>query len=425
MAFQIPRGTVDILPDEVELWSWMEEVARKIARRNCYQEIRTPIFEYTDLFIRGVGDSTDIVEKEMYSFLDRKKRFLTLRPEGTAGVMRSLVENKLYSKSPLVKLFYMGPMFRYERPQAGRQRQFHQFGIEAVGSTDVALDAEVITLGMDFFAALGINGVRVEINNVGNPEERKNYFQKLIEYFEPYENELAADAKGRLYRNPMRILDSKDPRTKEIAASAPSILDFLSAESLQSFEEIQRYLTEWKVNYIVNDRIVRGLDYYTQVAFEYLIDLPGAQASTIGGGGRYNGLVQEIGGPELPGVGFGIGMERVILALKEQKITPPYPTGIDCYLIYMGEKTKEKAVSLLRSLRQAGFIAEIDYLNRKVKGQLKAANRENARFVAILGEDELAERKIQLKELATGNQEKVELENFIPYLQKKIVKNGA
>ncbi|WP_044642260.1 histidine--tRNA ligase [Risungbinella massiliensis] len=419
MTINIPRGTVDILPGEVELWSWMEQVAREVTQRNRYREIRTPIFEHTELFVRGVGDTTDIVEKEMYTFADRKDRSLTLRPEGTAGVIRSLVENKLYSQSPLVKLSYMGPMFRYERPQAGRQRQFHQFGIEAVGSTDPAIDAEVIALGMSFFDELGLQGIRAEINNVGNKEERQTYFQRLIEYFLPFEAELAADARSRLHRNPMRILDSKDPRTKEIAAGAPSILDFLSSESLADYETIQRYLTDMGVNYVLNDRIVRGLDYYTQVAFEYMIDLPGAQASTLGGGGRYNGLVQELGGPELPGVGFGIGLERIILALQDQKLQPPYPTGIDCYLIAMGEKAKEKVVPLLNQLRKMGLLAEMDYLDRKMKAQFKAADRENAKYVAILGDDELARQEIQVKNLATGEQESIAIEQLGSYLTTK------
>lgn len=419
MAFQIPRGTVDILPGEVELWSWMEETARRIARQNRYHEIRTPIFEHVELFERGVGDTTDIVEKEMYVFQDRKGRSLALRPEGTAGVMRSFVENKLYAQSPLTKLFYMGPMFRYERPQAGRQRQFHQFGIEAIGSSDPAIDAEVIALGIHFFQALGIQGVRAEINNVGNAEERKVYFQKLIDYFLPYENELAADARSRLHRNPMRILDSKDQRTKEIAEGAPSILDFLSKESLANYEKIQQYLTDMGIEFVTNDRIVRGLDYYTQVAFEYMIDLPGSQASTIGGGGRYNGLVQEIGGPELPGVGFGIGLERVILALRKQQLTPPQDLGIDCYLIALGEIAKEKTIPLLYQLRQAGIVAETDYLNRKMRAQLKAADRENAKLVAILGEDEVAQNVIQVKEMISGNQETISLSQFIEYVKTK------
>lgn len=419
MSYKIPRGTIDLLPDITPKWQWVEETARQISRRYGFSEIRTPIFEMTELFQRGVGETTDIVEKEMYTFLDRKKRSLTLRPEGTAGIVRSFVENKVYAQPQPTKWFYMGPMFRYERPQAGRSRQFHQFGLEAFGSTDPALDAEIIAMGMQFFEALGLKGVRVEINSVGDSECRPAYMQKLIEYFEPYKDQLAADAQARLYRNPLRILDTKDPVTKEIASQAPSILDHLNEECERHFETVKKYLDALGVNYVVNDRLVRGLDYYTHTAFEFMLDVKGSQASTIGGGGRYNGLVKEIGGPEMPGIGFGIGLERVILALDEQNITLPIDSSLDCYVISMGDEAKVAGFQLLQKLRKEGFSGDQDYLNRKMKAQFKQADRVQARWVLILGEDELKERKVNIKNLETGSQELIPIDDVITYLQKE------
>jgi histidyl-tRNA synthetase len=412
----IPRGTYDILPNEVASWHYLEKVARELCQRYAYAEIRTPIFEETSLYERGVGETTDIVEKEMYTFLDRKKRSLTLRPEGTAGVVRSFVENKVYAEMQPTKWFYLGPMFRYERPQAGRYRQFHQFGVEAFGSDDPALDAEIISLGLEFYRTLGISGVRVGINNVGNPEIRAKYFENLIAYFEPFEAELDADAKSRLYRNPMRILDSKVKRTQEIAQEAPSILDALDKESMEYLEKVKFYLQELQVPFDVNDRLVRGLDYYTQTAFEFVMEELGAQAGVIGGGGRYNGLVKELGGPEVSGIGFGIGLERVLLALKEQKVMIPSNAPLDCYLITLGEQAKVASVRILGELRRAGLMAERDYLDRKMKAQLKTASRSEARFVAILGEEELANQQVQIKHMETGEQTSIAMDQLVSYL---------
>lgn len=417
--YQIPRGTDDLMPGEVEIWQWAEAKAREICRLYDYKEIRTPIFEYTELFQRGVGEATDIVEKEMYSFNDRGERNISLRPEGTAGVVRSFVEKKIYAEPQPTKWFYMGPMFRYENPQAGRRRQFHQFGVEVFGSSDPELDAEVISLGIHFFESLGLKGVRAEINSVGDPEVRALYREKLIEYFEPYKAELSSEAQGRLYKNPLRILDSKDPKTKEIAQGAPSILDYLNEPCRKHFEQLKQYLDMLGVHYVINDRLVRGLDYYTHTAFEFMVDIPGAQASTIGGGGRYNGLVEQFGGPEMPGVGFGIGLERVMLAIKEQKVNVPLKTGLDCYLITLGEEAKLYGSKLLSGMRKAGLTADRDYLDRKLKAQFKAADRLNARFVAILGDEELKQGQINVKRLATGEQETIKLEQLIPYLKER------
>ena len=413
----VPRGTDDILPGQVEKWQWMEQTARKVCRLYGYQEVRTPLFEHTEVYQRGVGEATDIVEKEMYTFYDRGERELTLRPEGTAGVVRSFVEKKVFANPQPTKWYYIGPMFRYENPQAGRRRQFHQFGVEVFGSLDPALDAEVIATGMHFYKSLGLKDVRVEINSVGDQETRERYRKRLIDYFEPVKDMLSEDARERLYKNPLRILDSKDPKTKEIAMKAPSILDDLSEPAKQHFEKVKAYLDALNVPYVINDRLVRGLDYYTHTAFEFTVDVPGAQAGTIGGGGRYNGLVEEFGGPEMPGIGFGIGLERVLLALEEQNAEIPDQNGIDCYLITIGEKAKTAGMKWLEAMREAGIAADRDYMDRKMKAQFKAADRSGALFAAILGEDELEQGKINIKHLSSGEQETIELKQLIPYIK--------
>lgn len=419
MKVQRPRGTNDIWGKEMRHWHQLEDVIRRLARLYQYQEMRTPLFEQTELFLRSVGETTDIVEKEMYTFTDRGDRSLTLRPEGTAGVVRGFVENKLYADGQVQKLYYLGPMFRYENPQAGRSRQFHQFGIEAFGSEDPAIDAEVIALGMHIFRELGLKDVVVQLNSVGDSESRERYQQQLIEFFTPYEDQLAPVDRSRLHRNPMRILDSKEPQVQELLAEAPAMLDYLSKPAAQHFQQVQAYLEKLEIPFVYEPRLVRGLDYYTMTAFEYYVDVPGAQASTIGGGGRYNQLVAEMGGPELPGIGFGLGLERILLACAEQGCLVDEEPTIDCYLVTFDQASRETAVSLLQSLRQAGIRAEMDYQSRKMKAQLKAANRLNARFVAILGEDELQNGAVSLKEMATGEQRQVQLEALVQELKKE------
>ncbi|MFC7441371.1 histidine--tRNA ligase [Laceyella putida] len=416
---QIPRGTDDIMPGEVEKWQWIEQKAREICGLYDYHEIRTPVFEHTELFHRGVGEATDIVEKEMYSFTDRGNRSISLRPEGTAGVVRSFVEKKMFAQPQPTKWYYMGPMFRYENPQAGRRRQFHQFGVEAFGSVDPLLDAEVIALGMQYFKSLGLKDVRVEINTLGDAESRQQYREKLITYFEGYMDELSAEAKSRLYKNPLRILDSKDARTKEIAAGAPLLRDHLNETSRNHFDTVIRTLDLLGIPYVINPRLVRGLDYYTHTAFEYTVDISGAQAGSIGGGGRYNGLVEQFGGPEMPGVGFGIGLERVILALTEQQVKLPLAQGLDCYLITLGEEAKLVGMKVLQSMREAGLRVDRDYMDRKMKAQFKTADRLQATYVAILGEEELKRNQINVKRLATGEQETISLDQLISHIQQQ------
>ncbi|MEX2415581.1 MAG: histidine--tRNA ligase [Paenibacillaceae bacterium] len=406
MAYQKPPGTQDLLPGSVEKWQFIEEKARDLCRRYNYSEIRTPIFESTDLFKRGVGETTDIVEKEMYTFEDRGKRSMTLRPEGTAGVVRAFVENKLYGEPDINKLFYIGPMFRYERQQAGRYKQFHQFGIEVFGSEDPSIDAEVIGLGYSFYNELGIKDVSVEVNSVGNPESRLAYREKLLAFLNPLRDKLCKDCQARMDRNPLRVLDCKEDQA--YFAGAPSILDSLDEACTLHFQAVCGYLDVMGIPYQVNPRMVRGLDYYTHTAFEYKAQGIGA-IDTIGGGGRYNGLVSQIGGPEQPGIGLGLGLERTLLILESQQVEIPTTPPLDVYLITLGEAAEKEMVKLLFQLRAAGLRADKDYQGRKMKAQMKSADRLQARFAAILGDDELARGEISLKNLSNWEQETVKL----------------
>jgi len=402
MGFQKPPGTQDIMPGSSEGWQFVEGTARDICRRFRYKEVRTPIFEATELFKRGVGETTDIVEKEMYTFEDRGKRSMTLRPEGTAGVVRAYVENKLYGEPDLSKLYYIGPMFRYERAQAGRYRQFHQFGIEAIGTTDPAVDAEVIALGYTFYRELGLNGVTVDLNSVGTPAVRAIFREKLLHFLLPMKDDLCKDCQSRMERNPLRVLDCKVDQDK--FTDAPSILDSLDEECEIHFARVREYLDEMGIPYNLNSRLVRGLDYYTHTAFEYKAQGIGA-IDTIGGGGRYNGLVAEVGGDDKPGVGLGIGLERTLLLLENQGIKPDMGNGTDIYIVALGERAEKATPVLLQQLRIAGIAAEYDDLKRKTKAQYKAAERSGARLVGVLGDDELDRGEISLR-LPSGEQMK-------------------
>jgi histidyl-tRNA synthetase len=404
MAFQKPPGTQDILPGSVEAWQFVERTARDVCRRFRYREIRTPIFEATELFQRGVGETTDIVEKEMYTFTDRGGRSMTLRPEGTAGVVRSYVENKLYGEPDISKLYYIGPMFRYERAQAGRYRQFHQFGVEAIGSSDPALDAEVIALGYQFYREVGLTGVTVEINSVGTPAIRTAFRAKLLEFLEPMRETLCKDCQSRMERNPLRVLDCKTDQDK--FEGAPSILDSLDEEAGAHFARVRECLDAMDIPYRINPRLVRGLDYYTHTAFEYKAQGIGS-IDTIGGGGRYNGLVAEVGGDDRPGVGLGIGLERTLLLLESRSVRPDVDDGVDVYVIGFGERAEKELPGLIQRLRACGLSAERDYQGRKPKALFKAADRLNARFTAIVGDDELDRGEIGLKNMATGEQRQV------------------
>lgn len=414
MAYQKPKGTQDLLPGSIEVWQHIEQTAKELCRRFQYQEIRTPIFEQTELFLRSVGETTDVVEKEMYTFEDKGKRSMTLRPEGTAGVVRAYVENKLYGAPDVTKLFYLGPMFRYEQPQAGRYRQLHQFGVEAFGSEDPGLDAEIIALGYLFYQELGIRNVTVEINSVGNQASREQYRSQLQEFLLPIKDQLCKDCQSRYDRNPLRILDCKLDQDK--FSGVPSILDSLDEACSAHFQAVQEDLKAMDIPFVINPKLVRGLDYYTHTAFEFKAQGIGA-IDTIGAGGRYNGLVEQIGGPEKAGIGFGIGLERTALILEKQELLPT-PTHLpDIYLIALGEKAESAAVRYAYQWRKAGIAVEKDYMGKKMKAQMKAAVRSGARFAAILGEDELARGEIMVKDLEQEQQQAVQLDQVVKHIK--------
>lgn len=403
-SIQAIRGTRDILPDEVGYWQRVEATARGIFGRAAYQEIRTPIFEQTELFARGVGEATDIVSKEMYTFLDRGERSLTLRPENTAGAVRAYIEHHLHAQGGAQRLWYLGPMFRYERPQAGRQRQFHQVGVEVIGSADPRADAEVIAIATDLLKALGLKDLRLEFNSIGDRDDRQRYRQALIDYLTPHKSDLDSDSQDRLTRNPLRILDSKDQKTQAILQAAPSILDYLSADSQQRFEQVQQLLTDLGISYNINSRLVRGLDYYTHTVFEIQSDDLGSQA-TVCAGGRYDGLVAELGGPDTPAVGWASGLERLILLL--QQLQTPTSTRLDFYLVSRGDRAEPQALRLAQILRQNGFSVELDLSGSAFGKQFKRADRSRAAACLILGDAEADSQTVQLKWLESGKQESI------------------
>ncbi|MBO0454747.1 histidine--tRNA ligase [Candidatus Enterococcus murrayae] len=404
MSYQRPKGTNDILPGESEKWQFVEETARLVFNDYQYQEIRTPIFEHYEVIARSVGDTTDIVSKEMYDFHDKGDRHVTLRPEGTAPIVRAYVENKLFGpefKKPY-KVFYTGPMFRYERPQKGRLRQFHQIGVEAFGSENPSLDVEIMAMAMDFFKQLGINQLRLVINTLGDKETRANYRQALITYLEAHEEELSEDSRRRLHENPLRVLDSKDRKDQPIVAGAPSILDYLSDYAKEYFEGVTKTLEYLDIAYEIDHRMVRGLDYYNHTIFEIMSDAPGMGAqTTICGGGRYDGLVEELGGPETPGIGFAMGIERILLTLEQEDVMIPSAAGLDAYVVGLGESTNLEALKVVQAIRGFGFSADRDFMGRKAKAQFKTADKEGAKLVLTLGEDELAKGVINVKDSAT------------------------
>lgn len=404
MMYQRPKGTNDILPGESEKWQFIEETARLLFRDYQYREVRTPIFEHYEVISRSVGDTTDIVSKEMYDFYDKGDRHVTLRPEGTAPVVRAFVENKLYGPEypKPFKAFYMGPMFRYERPQKGRLRQFHQIGVEAFGSSNPATDVESMAMALDFFKQLGIQEVRLVINSLGDKETRTAYRQALIDYLEPHFAELSEDSQRRLHENPLRVLDSKDKRDKQFVAEAPSILDYLSEASRTHFEAVKEMLTALAIPFEVDSNMVRGLDYYTHTIFEIMSDAPGMGAqATICAGGRYDHLVEELGGVETPAFGFAMGIERILLTLESEGITLPALNDLDAYVVGLGEATNLESLKLLQAIRNFGFSADRDFMNRKAKAQFKSADKEGAKLVLTIGENELAEGVVNIKGMAS------------------------
>jgi histidyl-tRNA synthetase len=414
-----PRGTNDLLPQEIEKWHYLENILRQVATLYGYQEIRTPIFEHTELFQRGVGESTDIVEKEMYTFLDRGERSLTLRPEATASTVRAFLENKLYAGPLPVKFYYLGPMFRYDRPQAGRYRQFHQFGVEVFGSQDPSLDAEVIAMAMDIYERLGLHDLVVELNSVGCPHCRQEHRQVLQDYLQEKLSDLCPTCQGRFAKNPLRILDCKNERCRELVAEAPTIEHMLCEECRRHFQLVQDYLQELRVPYTLNPRLVRGLDYYTKTAFEIVAQGIGAQSS-IGGGGRYDGLIEECGGPSLPGIGYAMGIERILLTLEEQGVIFPLQTKGQIFIATLGEKAQKKGAKLAQELRKMGLIVERDYLGRSLKAQLKAANRFQVSVTVILGDEELVQGEAVVRNMQKGWQKAIPLQELVSYLVQEI-----
>ena len=404
-----PRGTKDILPEVSGNWQYIEQTVRKICSLYGYKEIRTPIFEHTELFLRGIGETTDIVSKEMYTFTDRGERSLTLRPENTAAVVRAFLEHKLYAESLLSKLFYIGPMFRYDRPQAGRYRQFHQFGVEALGSKGPGIDAEVIILAVQLLERLGLTDLNLYVNSVGCPECRPVYREKLQDYLREKTTELCSDCQSRFDRNPMRILDCKNAKCTEESTGAPHIVDCLCEDCSTHFEQLKSLLSVAGIDYILNPRLVRGLDYYTKTAFEIQYAPLGSQ-SAVCGGGRYDGLVSECGGQSTQSIGFAIGIERILLALEKQGLLPEASNEIDVFVAPIGKDVQGIAFKLLCDLRKNGITADMDFMGRNIKGQMKQANKYPARFVAIIGDDEAAQGKVMLKNMQSGIQELVDIQ---------------
>lgn len=419
---KVPRGTQDILPEQSYKWQAVEDIIRQTCNVYQYKEIRTPIFEHTELFTRSVGDTTDIVQKEMYTFEDRGNRSLTLRPEGTASTVRAYVEHKLFGQPDQpVKLYYMGPMFRYERQQAGRYRQFVQFGIEAIGSADPAVDAEVIALAMDVYKKAGLKELKLVLNSLGDSESRNAHKDALVAHFSPRIDEFCGDCQNRLEKNPLRILDCKRDRDHELMATAPRLTDYLNDESAAYFEKVKAYLDALDISYELDSNLVRGLDYYNHTAFEIMSTSSGFGAiTTLAGGGRYNGLVEELGGPSSPGIGFAMSIERLLLALEAEKAIIEDHSSVDAYIIALGDGTKIAAMKVLKELRDAGISSDMDYADRKLKAQMKSADRKKAKVVLILGEDELSNNSVQVKLLATGEQQLVSLEEISSSVQQMI-----
>ncbi|WP_303978717.1 histidine--tRNA ligase [Streptococcus danieliae] len=410
MKLQKPKGTQDILPGESRKWQFVEARAREIFGRYRFEESRTPHFEHYEVISRSVGDTTDIVSKEMYDFYDKGDRHITLRPEGTAPVVRSYVENKLFApevQKP-VKLFYMGSMFRYERPQAGRLREFHQIGVEAFGSSNPALDVEVIAMAADFFRELGLTGIRLHLNSLGTPQVRATYRQALIDYLLPHKESLSADSQRRLEENPLRVLDSKEKADQALVEGAPSILDYLDEDSQAHLDQVRSLLDALGIDYVMDPRMVRGLDYYNHTIFEFITEVKGADL-TVCAGGRYDGLVTYFGGPETAAFGFGLGVERLLLLLEAQGVELPGLPALDVYVATLGAEVNQAATLLVQALRRQGLTVEREYLNRKLKAQFKAADQFAAKALITLGESELASGQVVVKNNQTREQLEVSL----------------
>jgi histidyl-tRNA synthetase len=415
LFIKVPKGTQDILPKDISKWYYVEDVIKEILNKYGYKEIRTPIFEHTDLFVRGIGESTDIVTKEMFTFPDRKGRSLTLRPEGTAPVVRAYLENRMDRISKVIKLFYLGPMFRCEKPQAGRFRQFNQFGIEVIGTKSSTADAEVILTVLDVYKKLGLKNLEILINSVGCKKCRIDYVQKLKEYLKDKKDFLCSECKERYSKNPLRVLDCKKDSCKKIIKVVPVITENLCQECETHFSEVKSYLDDQKIIFHVEPRLVRGLDYYTKTAFEIISGGLGAQ-NAIGGGGRYDDLVEELGGKPTPAVGFAAGIERMIMAIDQQKVEWPMEKGLDVFVAKVNEKNKDTAFRLLQKIRNAGSSGDMDYFEGSLKSQMRIANKIGVRYTVIVGEEELSKNMVILRNMQTKEQKEVKIDNIIDEL---------
>ncbi len=419
MLTKAPKGTKDVLATESYKWQYLEKIFREVCERFGYKEIRTPVFEHTELFERGVGETTDVVQKEMYTFEDKAGRSITLKPEGTAPVVRALIEHKLYSGAMPLKFFYITPCYRYERPQAGRLREFHQFGIEVFGSNQPAVDVEVMSLVYNIYKILGVKGIGLNINNIGCPKCRTEYNAKLREFLKDKLDNLCETCQSRYEINPMRILDCKNEKCQAEIKDAPLMINHLCDECNEHFEKVKEYLEIANIEYKIDPKIVRGLDYYTKTAFEFISNEIGSQ-STVCGGGRYDGLVEELGGPSTPAVGFGMGIERLLLTLDNNGVEIPKEKGLDIFIVTIGEKADKEAFRLLSELRKNGISANKDYLERSIKAQFKYSDKLEAQYTIVIGDDEVDKGIITLKNMKTGEQQEVKLDNLIDELISKL-----
>ncbi len=414
---QALRGTQDILPNDIYKWLYMENTIRDLCALYGYGEIRTPIFEETKLFLRGIGDTTDVVTKEMYTFEDRGGRSITLRPENTASAVRAFLEHKLYGDQGVHKLFYIGSMFRYDRPQAGRYREFHQFGVEILGASSPLADVEVIVLAYRLFQKLGLQNLELRINSIGDKNCRNAYKKELISYYESQKDMLCEDCKQRLYKNPLRLLDCKEDNCKLLAKNAPVITNYLCEECHNKFEKVKSGLTALHISYVIDPGLVRGLDYYTNTAFEIQYPPLGAQ-SAICGGGRYDKLVEEMGGPDVPGIGFAVGLERLLLALEGQNLIPNCPKKSSVYIVALGEKAEIEGLKIQGELREKGVMTYMDLQEKSLKGQMKQAGKVQSIYAVIIGENEIEQGKATVKHMQTGEQSEISFSQVADYISR-------
>ncbi len=416
-----PKGTYDLYGKDAKTYKYIESIINELMALYNYEYIKTPVFESSSLFHRGVGETTDIVTKETYDFKDRGDRDLTLRPEGTAGIVRSYIENKMYAENSLKKIWYMGSMYRYERPQSGRYREFVQFGCEVFGSNDPMIDAEIISIPVSLFEALGLKGVKVKINSLGDYESREDYKKALIKHLEPYIGDLCEDCQERFKKNPLRILDCKVDKDHETIKTAPKTIDYLNEESKEYFDKVLEYLDNLNINYDVDDKVIRGLDYYTHTVFEIEASVEGFGAQNVMcGGGRYNNLVKDLDGPDTPAVGFAIGMERLMKALEFENVDTHNGKDLDVFVIPVSENEKAMAFSINQALRLVGISSDIDYLNKTIKNNFKQAETFNSKFAIIIGEEEVKNKQVTVRNLKTREEEKVDFKNMLEYMFEKL-----